>query len=493
MTTSVAIREQPRTQDSAKKFLMKPALIFCLAAICSFGASVAAAADAPRRPNILVIFADDLGYRDLGVHGGSEVPTPNIDALAAAGVRCTSGYVASPYCSPSRAGMLTGRCPTRFGHEFNPHIGDEKTLGLPLDQRTIADRLRAAGYATGLVGKWHQGFNAAHHPLSRGFDDYFGFLVGGHNYLLHKDAEAKFGSAHSHDMIYRGREVQKLDGYTTDLFTDEAISFIDRHADKPWFLYLAYNAVHTPLEVLEKYGARVPATVSDPDRRGYLSLLVGLDDAVGRVLARLRATGRDKDTLIVFVSDNGGSGRKPFLAYNAAVNAPLRGDKGQTLEGGIRVPFFVVWPGQLPAGKTFNEPVSTLDILPTACAAAGAEAGADLDGVNLLPYLRGKQATPPHEALFWRFGPQKAVRKGRWKLVDWRDFVAKKQSGWQLYDLADDIGETRDLAAAQPQLVAQLSAAWDAWNTRNVAPLWHGSPTEDPTAPVKPAAAPAKK
>lgn len=448
-------------------------------------------ASAETKPNVLVIVADDLGYGDIGVHGGRDVPTPNIDALAASGVRCTNGYVPAPYCSPSRAGFLTGRSPTRFGHEFNPHVGDETTLGLPLNERTIADDLRGAGYATGLIGKWHQGYSAAHHPQSRGFDDYFGFLVGGHNYLLHKDAEAKFGSAHSHDMIYRSRELQKLDGYTTDLFTDEALGFMDRHADKPWFLYLAYNAVHTPLEVLEKYGARVPASVTDPERRGYLSLLIGLDDDIGRITARLRETGRDKDTLIFFFSDNGGAGRKPFLAYNTGVNAPLSGDKGQTLEGGIHVPFFVSWPGKVPAGKSYDPPVSTLDILPTACAVAGARADADLDGVNLLPHLTGEATATPHEALYWRFGPQKAIRKGNWKLVDSRDFEAKTQSGWQLYDLSKDIEEKNNLAAAKPDVVAELTAAWDSWNARNVAPLWHGSPTEDPTAPT-PAKAKAK-
>ena len=339
-----------------------------------------------------------------------------------------------------------------------------------------------------MIGKWHQGYGAEHHPQSRGFDDYFGFLVGGHNYLLHKDAEAEFGSAHSHNMIYRSRELQKLDGYTTDLFTDEALGFMDRHTDKPWFLYLSYNAVHTPLEVLEKYGARVPASITDPARRGYLSLLIGLDDAVGRVISHLRETKRDKGTLIFFISDNGGAGRKPFLAYNAGVNAPLRGDKGQTLEGGIHVPFFVVWPGKLSAGKTYDPLVTALDILPTACAVAGAKADADLDGVNLLPHLTGENSAASHEALYWRFGPQKAIRKGSWKLVDWRDFETKTQSGWQLYDLSKDIGEKNDLAASHPQLVAELSAAWDAWNARNIAPLWHGSPTEDPTAPARPAA-----
>lgn len=441
----------------------------------------------PTRPNVLVIVADDLGYGDIGVQGGKEVPTPNIDALAAAGVRCTSGYVSAPYCSPSRAGFLTGRYQTRFGHEFNPHVGEESKLGLPLEQRTIADHLRAAGYATGLIGKWHQGFSPAHHPQARGFEDYFGFLVGGHNYLLHRDAEGKFGSAHSHDLIYRGRERQRLDGYTTDLFTDETIAFIDRHKGKPWFLYLAYNAVHTPLEVLKKYGDRVPGSVTDPQRRGYLSLLLGLDDGIGRVTAHLRKMGQEKQTLIVFFSDNGGSGRRPFLAYNTGVNAPLRGDKGQTLEGGIRVPFFVTWPGRLPAGKTYDHPVIALDVLPTACAAAGIKAPTSLDGVNLLPHLAGKTDAAPHEALYWRFGPQKAVRKGRWKLVDWRDFETRQNSGWRLHDLAKDVGEKEDLSAAQPEVVKDLARAWDDWNARNVPPLWQGSPTEDPTAPARPA------
>lgn len=465
--------------------IMKRTFIVCIVGLWSIGANVAtsAAADVPRNPNILVVVADDLGYGDIGVHGGKDVPTPNIDALAAAGVRCTSGYVSAPYCSPSRAGFLTGRCQTRFGHEFNPHVGKIETLGLPLDQLTIADRLRGAGYATGLVGKWHLGFDAAHHPQSRGFDDYFGFLVAGHNFLLHRDAEPEFGSAYSFNAIYSGRRLQKLDGYTTDLFTDNAISFMNRHANKPWFLYLAYNAVHTPLEVLKKYGDRVPSSITDPDRRGYLSLLVGLDDAVGRITAHLRDKGLDRDTLIFFFSDNGGAGRKPFLAYNAARNAPLRGDKGQTLEGGIRVPFFVAWPGTLPAGRTYDKPVTALDILPTACAAARARTDTDLDGVNLLPYLGGEKNAVPHATLYWRFGPQKAIRKGNWKLVDWRDFEKNSQSGWQLYDLANDNGESHDLAGAHPDLVAELSALWDAWDKHNIAPIWRGGTTEDPMAP----------
>jgi len=435
------------------------------------------------QPNVLVIIADDLGYADIGAHGGKEVPTPNIDALAASGVRCTSGYVSAPYCSPSRAGFLTGKAATRFGHEFNPHVGDEAKLGLPLDQRTIANVMHDAGYATALVGKWHQGFDEAHHPQSRGFNDYFGFLVGGHNFLLHKDAEPKFGTAHSHDLIYRGREVQRLDGYTTDLFTDEALGFMNRNAAKPWFLYLAYNAVHTPLEIVEKHQSRLPAEVKNPARRGYLSLLLGLDDAIGRLMAELNA--KHPNTLVFFFSDNGGSGKKPFFATNTGINTPLRGDKGQTLEGGIRVPFFVSWTGQLPAGKVYDQPVSALDVLPTAASVAGTKAPEGIEGVDLLPHLKGEKADAPHAALAWRFGPQKAIRSGKWKLVDFRDFEAKTQSGWQLFDLDSDIGETKNLAAEKPELLAELSKAWDGWNAKNIAPLWPGTPNEDPKPAVR--------
>lgn len=439
---------------------------------------------AATRPNILVIFADDLGYGDIGVHGGKDVPTPNIDALAAAGVRCTSGYVTAPYCSPSRAGMLTGKAQTRFGHEFNPHVGAAGGLGLPPDQRTIADELRGAGYATALIGKWHQGFDKAHHPNSRGFDEFFGFLVGGHNYQQHLDADPEFGPAHSSNMIYRDDQLQKLEGFTTDLFTEEAIRFMDRNAakKKPWFLYLAYNAVHTPLELSPEVAARVPARIIDKDRRGYLGLLLGLDDALGRLRAHLKTAGLEQETLVFFLSDNGGSGRRPYLAYNTGVNTPLRGDKGQTLEGGIRVPYFVSWPGRLPAGGTFDQPVSAMDILPTACAVAGAKTGADVEGVDLLPFLQGTRKDAPHASLAWRFGPQRAYRQGSLKITDERDFTTKSQSGWRLYDLSTDIGETKDLSDRFPGKKAELILAWEAWDAANVAPKWHGSNVEDPPA-----------
>lgn len=437
------------------------------------------------KPNVLVIFVDDLGYGDIGIHGGKDVATPHIDALAAAGVRCTNGYVSAPYCSPSRAGMITGRAQTRFGHEFNPHVGEEKTLGLPLNQRTIADYMKSAGYTTALFGKWHLGFSEAHHPLERGFDEFQGFLVGAHNFTLSTEAKAKFGSAHSSNMIYRGRELQKLNGYTTDLFTDNAMAFMDRHSAKPWFIYLSYNAVHTPLEVMDKHRARIPDRITDPARIGYLSLLIGLDDAVGRLVAHLKKSGTDRNTLIFFVGDNGGSGRKPFFAYNTGMNTPLRGDKGQMLEGGIRVPFLITWPGKLPAGQVYGHPVTALDILPTACALAGIKTDPAIEGVNLMPHLTGQTEGAPHQALYWRFGPQKAMRQGNWKLVDWRDFEKKEQSGWELYDLDKDIGETNNLAATHPDRTAQMVQAWEKWNQHNVAPIWRGTPNEDPSSPPR--------
>lgn len=430
------------------------------------------------RPNLLVVVADDLGYADIGLHGGCEVPTPHLDALGNSGVRCSAGYVTAPYCSPSRAGFLTGKSQTRFGHEFNPHEGPEAILGLPLNQRTLADVLQAAGYATSLIGKWHLGPDAAHHPMSRGFSEYFGFLSGAHNFRLQPEAKPVFGRAYSSNSLLRNREPVQVPGFTTDIFTDEAIRFVNRHPQQPWFVFLSYNAVHTPLEISAAVAERIPASVTDPQRRGYLALLLGLDDAVGRLMQEIRT--QHPNTLVFFFSDNGGSGRKPFFAFNTAINQPLRGDKGQLWEGGIRVPYLVSWAGQLPAGTVYEAPVSTLDILPTACAVAGAELPDGVEGVNLLPHLQGHHTAVPHDRLYWRFGPQRAVRADRWKLVDARDFQQKTQTGWQLYDLQSDPGETRNLADVQPQRVQELANAWEEWNTHNISPLWAGTPNEDP-------------
>jgi len=434
--------------------------------ICQMGSLGLAASP---RPNILFLVGDDMGYADVGFHGCKDIPTPNLDSLAASGVRFTSGYVSGPYCSPTRAGLLTGRYQTRFGHEFNPGGAGS---GLPLTEQTIADRLKAAGYVTGLVGKWHLGAQPQFHPQERGFDEFYGFLGGAHDY---------FRSAG----ILRGTApVAELD-YTTDAFGREAVAFIERHRGEPWFLYLAFNAVHTPMQATDERLAKFP-NEADEKRRTYDAMMLAMDEAIGRVRKKLAETGLEQNTLVCFISDNGGP-TMPGTTINAARNTPLRGSKRTTLEGGIRVPFVVSWPGRLKPG-VFALPAIQLDLTATALAAAGVPIGQDsnLEGVNLLPFLAGEKTGTPHEALYWRFGQQMAIRLGDYKLLRY-DSNADTLTGARnqpvtpakLYDLAADIGETKDLAAAMPSKMKELQSKWDAWNVANVKPLWGGGQTDN--------------
>jgi arylsulfatase A-like enzyme len=316
----------------------------------------------------------------------------------------------------------------------------------------MADQLKAAGYATALVGKWHLGYADKQDPNSRGFDEFFGFLGGAHPY---------FPNARAGQRIFRNRAQVEEKEYLTDALAREAIAFIGRNKAKPFFLYLAFNAVHTPMHASDKYYLRFP-DIENPQRRTYAAMMSAMDDAVGRVMQTLRASGLDEHTLIFFISDNGGP------PVNASQNTPLRGRKAQTLEGGVRVPFFVRYKGKLPEGKTYDQSVIQIDVLPTALAAAGATppAGVKLDGVNLLPYLSGEKKEPPHQRLYWRFGQQVAIRDGSLKLVKWN------QDPPQLYDLSKDVGEQQDLAASRPDDVKRLQAAWDEWNQGNTKPLW---------------------
>ncbi len=411
-----------------------------------------------RRPNVLVLLADDLGYADVGFHGCKDVPTPHIDSIAKAGVRCTSGYVSGPYCSPTRAGFLTGRYQQRFGHEFNPGGG---AAGLPVSETTLADRLKAAGYATGLVGKWHLGSAPQFHPQKRGFDEFFGFLGGAHTYFAEKSKT-----------ILRGTEPVAEKEYLTDAFAREAVAFIDRHKAKPFFLYLAFNAVHTPMDATDERLKKFES-ISDKQRRTYGAMLSAMDDAVGKVLEKLRSSALEENTLVVFFSDNGGPTMKG-TTINGSRNDPLRGSKRTTWEGGVRVPFAFQWKGRLPAGKVYDLPVIQLDLHATALAAAGVEVKPDwkLDAVNLLPCLEGKESKPPHDALYWRFGEQMAIRKGDWKLVK------AENSSTQLHNLAEDIGESRNLMSANAEKAKELQAAWDAWNAQLAKPLWGGGPVK---------------
>ena len=424
------------------------------AAICVCVLSHPAPAQEARRPNIVVIVADDLGYGDLSCQGATDITTPRIDSLAKSGIRCTNGYVSGPYCSPTRAGLLTGRYQNRFGHEFNPGppTAANAEIGLTLSETTLADRLKKAGYLTGMVGKWHLGHASKFHPLQRGFDSFFGFLGGAHSYLP---------MAGGNDPVLDGTKPADEQEYLTDAFGREAVEFIERNKTQPFFLYLTFNAVHTPMQAPESVKTRV-AGIQNERRRTYAAMLLSMDDAIGKVLDKLTESKLDESTLVFFISDNGGP------QVNGSTNGPLNGQKAQTLEGGIRVPYFVRWTGKLAPG-TYDPPVIQLDIHATALAAAGVPVTPEmkLDGVDLLPHLTGKAKSSPHDTLFWRFGEQMAVRHGNMKLVKSRgDTVAR------LFDLQKDIGESVNLAEQHPETVQQMQTMWNTWSESLQEPAW---------------------
>jgi arylsulfatase A-like enzyme len=455
--------------------LLLVALAGALAGALSLSACSAATR---RRPNVVLILVDDLGYADLGVQGSPDVVSPNIDSLAKQGVRFSAGYVTSPQCSPSRAGLLTGRYQNRLGFEYNFTGYWDK--GLDLRERTLADYLQNAGYATGMVGKWHLGRMGRFRPDNRGFAEAFWSPNGG----IYFPDPATGTLPH----LFRGKDRVEVREYSTDAFTDEAIAFIERHRSEPFFLYLAYVAPHWPMKAKPTDLARF-AHVEDLHRRTFLAMMASLDENVGRLLASLRELGLEEDTLVFFLSDNGGATgapRKrpdaPFeFGRNASRNDPFRGDKRDLLEGGIRVPFLVQWKGHLPAGVTYDEPVISLDVVPTVLAAAGVEplSTRPLDGVDLLPFLTGERRGAPHEALYWRFNflplpvvaRRWAIRAGRWKLV--RNDVEEPIA---LYDLEADPGERNDLAAREPELVKALQTRWKRWNAQMRPPAWPVAP-----------------
>ena len=410
----------------------------------------------PGKPNIVLIVADDLGYGELGLQGfRRDIPTPNIDSLAQNGVRFTQGYVSCPVCSPTRAGLMTGRYQQRFGHEFNPGPAQSASAGFGLarGEITLAERLKTLGYVTGMTGKWHLGYKSEFIPPRRGFDEFFGFLGGAHPYLPGGRAAA----------ICRGEEPVKEEEYLTDAFGREATAFIERHHDRPFFLYLPFNAVHMPLQAADRYLARF-RDIKDPQRRTFAAMMAAMDDAVGRVLAKLREHGLEERTLIFFISDNGGPTRQ-----TTSSNGPLRGYKGQVWEGGIRVPFVVQWKGRVPGGRVDERPVISLDIHPTAVAAAGGAVSPDwkLDGVNLVPFLAGEEAGRPHDTLCWRMGTRHAIRQGDWKLL-----VETDQTDSALFNLAEDVGERSNLAARHLEVLETLQAAYDAWDAAMLEPEW---------------------
>jgi len=441
------------------------------------------AASESQPPNIVFIIADDLGIGDTSIYGSSIIDTPNIDALAAEGVRFTQGYVSHPVCSPSRAGLLTGRYQQRHGWEFNP-AGRDVQNGMSVEERTFADALKANGYATGMVGKWHLGYQGRHHPLNRGFDEYFGVLAGGSIFIDPNTAGVEsLGQIPSERpplyRIYRGFEESKVEGYLTDVFTDEAVDFIDKHKNGPFFLYLSHTTPHTPLQATKKYLQQY-RHIEDKATRVYAAMVSSLDTSVAAIVSKLKEIGQYDNTLIVFLSDNGCAG----YIGNACSNAPYAGFKRYHQEGGIRVPFIVSWPDRLRGGSIFDDPVISLDLLATFTAASGRQHNTE-DSVNLIPFLTGERHDTPHDYLYWRAGPTVAIRDDRWKLIKYNKTPLTRadlrsdgrlqppDGGWPstsphgqitlLYDLENDPGEQNNLAESYPEIVSRLEAAHARW------------------------------
>jgi arylsulfatase A-like enzyme len=453
---------------------MKP-IIILLSSLCLLALSSSAA---ERKPNIIIFLAYDLGYADIGANGCKDIPTPNIDSLAKNGVRFTDGYATHSVCSPSRAGLMSGRYQHRYGFEHNsgPERFAADNFGLPRTEPTLAERLKPLGYATGMVGKWHIGFKEGLRPHERGFDYHFGFLSGAHSYLP--------GKSDNDPLVRNGKPVTDEKEYLTDAFAREAVSFIERSKEKPFFLYVAFNAVHAPMEAPERYAGRFPDLTGT--RRTYAGMLAAMDDAVGRVLTKVRQFGQEENTLVFFYSDNGGP-----TEQTSSRNDPLRGYKGQVFEGGIRVPFLAQWKGKLPTGRTYTQAVMAFDLHAIALVAAGGKLPTDrpLDGVDLMPFLLGDKSGPPHGQLFWRAGQQKAARVGDWKLVDTRTGAP------MLFNLKDDIGEQNDLAQTQPEKLEELQAAFAEWEKGMQPAKWvrQDQRNAEPNGKLKTSPSPAAK
>ncbi len=461
-----------------------------------------------RKPNVVVILADDMGFNDVSFYGGGTagglIKTPNIDSIGHDGVNFPAGYAGNATCAPSRAALMTGRYATRFGYEFTPtaigfqrlvggHQGDApyppiyhadrekdvpdfRELGIPAGEVTIAAMLQQAGYHTVHLGKWHLGENESQRPEQRGFDESLGFYAGASMFMEEDDPNV-VNSRQDFDPIdkflwaalpfgvrYNSGPIFKPNKHMTDYLTDQAVNVIRANKDRPFFLYLAYNAVHTPLQATKEDYDALPE-IKDHTLRVYAAMVRQLDRDVGRVLAELKAQGLDDDTLVIFTSDNGGA---HYVGLDD-LNKPYSGWKATFYEGGIRIPFFMRWPGVLPAGATYASPISHFDIFATAAAAAGAQLPADrkIDGVDVVPFITGQTTGEPHQILFWRSGPYVVVRQGKWKLQ------IEATSGLKaLYDLDADPAEKTDLASANPDKVAELQALIDGWQAEQAKPLW---------------------
>nr|WP_199271763.1 sulfatase [Paraglaciecola sp. L3A3] len=422
-----------------------------------------------KKPNIVLLFSDDAGFADFGFQGSQVMITPNLDKLASQGVRFEQGYVSDPTCGPSRAGLMTGRYQQRFGFEENNVPGymsensavDGREMGVPLSEVTMGEYLQQQGYATAFYGKWHIGGDDKFHPTKRGFDEFYGFRGGARSYYAYnKDKKP----AHELDRLEQGFGIYKEhQGYLTDVLADEANNFIERQVkqDKPFFAFMSFNAVHTPMEADPADLAKFPKLKGH--RKTVAAMTLALDRASGAIMDKLTELGIDDNTIVVFTNDNGGPTDK-----NASDNYPLSGSKSNHLEGGVRVPYVIKWPGKVQPGTDYPYPVSTLDLLPTFFAAAGGDVKplTHLDGVDLLPYLNGSEEGRPHELLYWKKDARAAIRMGDWKLIRFPDRPA------ELYNITSDIQEVENMAAQEPELVRSMFKTLFAWESTLERPRW---------------------
>ena len=423
-------------------------------------------------PNVIVIMTDDLGYVDVGFNGSVEIPTPNIDRIAQHGVKFTNGYTPYSVCSPSRAGFITGRYQQRFGYERNAQYRpNDPNMGLPQTEKTIPEVIGQVGYTSGVIGKWHLGAHISNHPLNRGFDFFYGHLGGGHRYFPEELTIEDSYSINDEPLSYRtwimrDHQSEKTDEYLTDEFSNEAVKFVEKNKEGPFFLYLAYNAPHGPLQATQKYLDRFDH-IEGKKRKTYAAMVSAVDDGVGRILDRLESLEIAENTMIFFLSDNGGP--EP---NNASNNGPLREGKSSIYEGGNRVPFAMQWTAQI-APMVYEYPISSLDILPTIAALTHAPLPADkpLDGVNIIPFLKGEKQGRPHQTLYVRKFDNDlySVRDGDMKLV-----TKKKNSVKELYNLQEDLGEENDLADAFPEEVKRLDSLRQNWDSQLIDPIFLG-------------------
>lgn len=423
-------------------------------------------------PNVIVIMTDDLGYIDVGFNGSKDIPTPNIDRIAQNGVKFTNGYTPYSVCSPSRAGFITGRYQQRFGYERNAQYRpNDPNMGLPQTEKTIPEVIGQSGYTSGIIGKWHLGAHISNHPLNRGFDFFYGHLGGGHRYfpeeLTIKDSYSFSDEPMSYrSWIMRDHQPEKTDEYLTDEFSNEAVAFVEKNQKGPFFLYLAYNAPHGPLQATQKYLDRFEQ-IENKKRKTYAAMVSAVDDGVGRLLDKLEALKISENTMIFFLSDNGGPEPK-----NGSNNGPLREGKSSIYEGGNRIPFAMQWPAQITP-MVYEYPISSLDILPTIAELTQTPIAQDkpLDGVNIIPYLKGEKQGRPHQTLYVRKFDDGlySVRDGDLKLV-----TKKKNSVKELYNLQDDLGEENDLATEFPREVKRLDSLRQNWDKQLIDPIFLG-------------------